>query len=205
MSCKIIGLSEVPSYLHNGLLYRTAKAETISVPIACLRTNPYVDTVGDLDHLLATLTFWKVDHLPDQTIDFIIAECGVDLLGVLADHKIAFPSICEIVLFLRCGDVDKALQCMVQQDYGFFLQYVCNKGVYLSGGLTEVAVNHGHLNCLKYLLNQGCIPTAGTWAAAEAAKDKCFVELLSTTMMREDALENALMAMGALQITDKPR
>lgn len=163
-----ISLCDVPLYLRHGGYYRTIVEQCegssdfvlAGVPMGCRRGNEHVTCANDVKELMPTLQFWCVDDMPQNTITQCLAmECAEELTYFLSQFVRSFPSLTALRDVMRCaGTVPRAIKSAELGRIDFLttllaLESDCKEFT----ELTEAAIKHGQLDCLKYLIEQGCV------------------------------------------------
>lgn len=147
--------SEVPKYLHSSELYGTFSDEAddeISVPKDCIKPNPSVRTVDELQHLLATLRFWILRAFPRDLIHFLVSRTNSDVvLDVLSNFRDAFPDVWQLLSSLKMSQCKQA--CRQSAEFGRidFLQYFIQLKKPLSMSVLVAAADNGHVDCLRHV------------------------------------------------------
>lgn len=197
---KLVKRCEVPQYLRLGTLYSATVTDDITVPAHCIRNLSYVETLGDVEHLLITLDYWGIKTLPIQAISYLMSEKPQDVYEALKDHDSSFPALQEALSYLQSEPPGAAIEFATRHGRLECVQYLVRQGVILTDSLAEVAASGGHVDCLKYLLENGCIPTAQTWEAATSLEDESCLQCLHSHGGGDDDCEEVATALSAVNI-----
>lgn len=147
--------SEVPEYLKEGEFFKSLNDEddqqAISVPLRTLKPDISVNSNADLVHLLHSLQFWIVEHIPDTVFEDILLN-RKDCCLAVADYLTTFPSL-KVALNLRSKLPSQQMMLAVEQGDMRVVLFLQKKGVALPPTLAAVAARNGRLGILQYIVS----------------------------------------------------
>lgn len=191
-----ISRADVPTYLHVGGLYHSLDAEDeagIEVPSSALKPDESLDNVDDLQRLLCSLSYWVVECIPEDALEFVLRSEAADVIPILDQFEHAFPklTVLKAILSSPMPSTTVAIQCGSLEVLMFLHERLGNS---LPDNSVDLAAEYGYLDCLIYC-NKRQVQRS-SHRACEAAVLKGHVEILkylidSKYPWRDDLLAEA--------------
>jgi len=161
--------SEVPEYLQVGCFFQALSDEDddyIAVPRNAIKPDTDIRNYGDAVELLNSLRFWGVDGYVSEVVTFVLSHPELDgCMPDLAAYERNFPYLFTLQKILAAPNrrpLFVALQCGDLE----MVKYFVDNGESVTAKCAEVAAEHGHLHCLRYLHSCDCPWTGSTYSAA---------------------------------------
>lgn len=182
--------NDVPTYLRSSPHFcnafqdsvdnSQAFEDTIEVPTDCLKPTPEVQSEADLRALLLTVRYWLVPELTENNSDiFSYALSNTDRFNCISiEFEQDFPFLAK----LRCALQPQPKLSMMGSAMRFgllgFAKYLRASGATWDPGcstsIVTLAAEGGHLDCLKYAVDNGCRVTHESCClAAKAGHADC--------------------------------
>jgi hypothetical protein len=186
-------IAELPAYLQHSAFYRSLASEDgpFDVPAACFSVSTKVSCSRDLHRLLQVLRFWGVDYCPDDLVAYVmtyphseacalLTEFAADLnyaapLAAILAHPKANPLAIaykggdlSVVMFLEAQGYKCVNACLnaCEANQLACLEHARHGGYDWITGMCEAAVQWGHIECLRYAVENGCawkVPVSKPW------------------------------------------
>ena len=159
---KQIRKSEVPEYLRESELFLSLSDEgddDIEVPSDCMKLDLTIHNAADLESLLMTMRFWILTTLPVSLMDFITNHYSDRVDEVLGRFDVEFNLQSMAKEFLY-NDGEARLHVAARYGQVDFVSYFVEEGLARSILVLNVAVEWGHLDCLRLL--HSAFETQGT-------------------------------------------
>lgn len=196
-----ISKSIVPAYLQKGEFYLSLGCdgdEEVEVPADTLKPDSVVINVSDLRHLLLSLRFWIVSELPRDVVAFVMTMEDNEIGGIMLEFSVHIAQLqslwiikqadeCErMELAIRSGILEIVEYLFMPADSGDFcpiaakhgqlacLMYFHEQGATWDHRTTKAAALFGHLDCLRYAMENGCHAEGNAEGNAEALAGPVF-------------------------------
>lgn len=185
-----VRISQVPKYLHKSELFLSFSGESddeISVPANCLKQTTNVNSITQLDHMLATARFWIMPTLPLELIIFAVTSKKLAVVDVLETYKLAFPHLYNLASELRT--VSNKQSCNIAAKHGsiHLLKYFVGRNKPVNFQTLQAAAEGGNVECLLFcydLLHEK--NSSSTWPKLDWAQTvrRCRVHCIEALLER---------------------
>lgn len=176
---------DVPQHLRNGHFFRALSDEEenseIFIPRLCFSVHCKVDNLQELEQSLMVISYWVLYDIPESVIEYcvnndyaswcIVVRTTCSELPVAKELKYIFQpdpddslaraiavGRTETVTYLTVRQIrsEKAVFLATKGNRLDYLQLLRSNGYVFNKEACEIAAEHGHLDCLRYLHENGC-------------------------------------------------
>lgn len=201
---------DVPLYLRKGSFYEALSeddADLFEVPFDCCKVDPTVKSDAELKNLLRSASFWGLHKIPLQVVSFVLSR-GQDPIEV-ETFPAEYVESLNAVIAVKRGHPTERVSIAIQRKVGVevvtwlhqsegyalpstaciqaakvddveTLTYLREQGYPWDTSITNAAITHGNIKCLKYCYTMGCPLSANSMQLAAATSTVLVMELLNT-------------------------
>lgn len=147
--------SLVPAYLQKGEFFLSLGCDDdgqVEVPSDTLKLDTAVNNLSDLRHLLLSLRFWIVSQLPQDVVSFVLVQNDCDIEDVMLEFVDQNPRLHTLWTIKKEDEPDR-MELAIRANNLEIVKYLFKSAD--SGDCCVLAAKHGQLGCLKYFHVQG--------------------------------------------------
>jgi hypothetical protein len=168
-----VDLASIPSFLKASRLYASLNVEeegSIEVPVHCYIDSEEISSTEDFDRLLSTLRYWQVDTLPAFVLTFCMrSNEHCEICHIMQIYENEVPHVKELRGLVEKDNLLSGQAGVFAASIGLLecLVFMQENGYPLTTAACDVAALHGHLNCLKFLIDHGVTSSSCCFSAAK--------------------------------------